>query len=661
MKDRFLIAKILLSVLLAAAHAITPAEYFKEAHTTSIQLSPNGKKFVATEFQNGQQRLVLTYDNGKAIVLVDSAKQLAEDSLLSDVKWIDNRFIAVQYTETARGIKNLIDTQSKHYLIVIETPTDHRKKPKLYRVETKGWLVDAMPNVKNYFLYARNYASSKLYKINVKKLNKLGAKKNKLTRIDGGQFKAKNIVSTVSGIATRWFVDEKNQPIAAITYNDDKSFSLSKIQKGNDAQVLKTWKLGDYIDENNDYIANKKLLMPIAYAGEADTYYCLDYMETERRSLYKVNFTTQKEEKIYHSPNSKIKNIILDNREKKLVGVKILENGEYKDSYISSNPKRLVNRERRPGEFSQIVSRSLDDKKTIVYLEKNNQAGRFFIQDNHGKRRHIGSIYPHLDGKLKGSLVKGSLKNHGLEIPYLLELPQKSSNKAPLLVFPHGGPIGVFDNEYFNLPTQYFVANGFAVLRVNFRGSGGFSKKHQEAGQGEWGGKMLDDIHQAVLKVAKRSDIDENKVSVFGISYGGYAASMLAIKHPKTYKAAISMSAISDLNLMINNPQLRIRQREWIKEQVGDSQNEYNKIEAISPAYRLRALQVPLLIIHGEKDDIVDIEHAYRMRMMLNKHKKRFDFKIYKDLDHSLGDRDTQVSLFSTIDRFLKKSRVAPI
>ena len=87
---------------------------------------------------------------------------------------------------------------------------------------------------------------------------------------------------------------------------------------------------------------------------------------------------------------------------------------------------------------------------------------------------------------------------------------------------PHGGPFGIFDDQYFDLPTQYFVHNGYAVLRVNFRGSGGYSEEFIDAGKKEFGGKMLTDIIAVTNAVTQRLDVNGDKVCASGGSYGGY-------------------------------------------------------------------------------------------------------------------------------------------
>jgi dipeptidyl aminopeptidase/acylaminoacyl peptidase len=136
---------------------------------------------------------------------------------------------------------------------------------------------------------------------------------------------------------------------------------------------------------------------------------------------------------------------------------------------------------------------------------------------------------------------------------------------------PHGGPIGVFDHRYFDLDTLFLASKGFAVLRVNFRGSGGHSKALEDAGEQQWGNLMLVDIKAATDKVITRDDIDADHVCVFGMSYGGYAATMLAMQHPERYRCAISYAGVTDLNLYLNAPELNKRQDAWLRKQCAKS------------------------------------------------------------------------------------------
>lgn len=129
---------------------------------------------------------------------------------------------------------------------------------------------------------------------------------------------------------------------------------------------------------------------------------------------------------------------------------------------------------------------------------------------------------------------------------YLTLPPNGVSANLPLVLLVHGGPWvrdeWGFDNMVIGLALQ-----GYAVLRVNFRGSGGYGRSFENAGLGEWGGKMQDDLTDAVCWAVKQGVADPRRMAVMGGSYGGYAALMALERTPKLFAAAIEADGPVDL------------------------------------------------------------------------------------------------------------------
>src|SRR4029434_8299767 len=86
----------------------------------------------------------------------------------------------------------------------------------------------------------------------------------------------------------------------------------------------------------------------------------------------------------------------------------------------------------------------------------------------------------------------------------------------------HGGP-WARDSWGYNGLHQFLANRGYAVLSVNFRGSTGFGKKFVNAANREWGGKMHDDLVDAVGWAIKQNVSDKARVCIMGGSYGGFA------------------------------------------------------------------------------------------------------------------------------------------
>src|SRR5690606_27453974 len=127
----------------------------------------------------------------------------------------------------------------------------------------------------------------------------------------------------------------------------------------------------------------------------------------------------------------------------------------------------------------------------------------------------------------------------GMRIHAYLTIPNGSEGKnLPLIVNPHGGPIGPRDNWGFSGETQLFASRGYAVLQVNYRGSGGYGKAFQGAGHMQWGEGIQNDIIDATNWVIEQGHADRERICIYGGSFGGYSALMSPIRAPGLFKCA---------------------------------------------------------------------------------------------------------------------------
>jgi len=212
--------------------------------------------------------------------------------------------------------------------------------------------------------------------------------------------------------------------------------------------------------------------------------------------------------------------------------------------------------------------------------------------------------------------VKGS---DGLPIEAFLTLPD-AAGKRPLVVLPHGGPIGVGDRLHFNRQVQYLASLGYAVLQVNFRGSDGYGKAFREAGHRNYGKLIEDDIDAAVQVALTSYPIDDTRLCAVGSSYGGYSALVSAMRWPMRFRCVVSISGVSDRALFFTaSDSARSAQTRALMERIiGDPRKDLAEMEATSPLYHVDKLKLPIMLVHGREDLRVDFEHTRRLVRMLN-------------------------------------------
>jgi hypothetical protein len=157
-------------------------------------------------------------------------------------------------------------------------------------------------------------------------------------------------------------------------------------------------------------------------------------------------------------------------------------------------------------------SRTVDERLVLVTFNSDTEPGSTYLFDRQKKKLT-------LQYKIREKIQRESLSpmtairyksSDGLEIPAYLTLPKGLPSKnLPLMVVPHGGPWGR-DFWGFNSMAQFLANRGYAVLMPNFRASTGFGKKFLNAGNGEWGRKMQDDVTWGVKYLIDQGTADPN-------------------------------------------------------------------------------------------------------------------------------------------------------
>jgi dipeptidyl aminopeptidase/acylaminoacyl peptidase len=238
---------------------------------------------------------------------------------------------------------------------------------------------------------------------------------------------------------------------------------------------------------------------------------------------------------------------------------------------------------------------------------------------------------------------------------YVTEPPHAGPGPLPLVVLPHGGP-EVSDHFEYDTWVQYLATRGYVVLQPIFRGSGGYGRKFAEAGYGEWGGRMHDDVADAAKALIASGRIDASKVCVAGVSYGGYEALWSAHAQPDLYKCAISVAGLSDLKTDMNWERHygtdSFVYKYWLRA-MGDPKTEADKLVARSPVTHVKTWTVPVLLIHGDKDDNVDIAQARIMKRALEAEHKPVRYVEIKGMGHGPGTDEEWTRVLTEMDSFL--------
>ena len=241
----------------------------------------------------------------------------------------------------------------------------------------------------------------------------------------------------------------------------------------------------------------------------------------------------------------------------------------------------------------------------------------------------------------------------GLTIEGFLTIPNGSDGKhLPLVVNPHGGPIGVRDVWGFDGEVQLMASRGYAVLQVNYRGSSGRGRAFEHAGFRQWGGAMQDDVTDATKWAIAQGIADPKRICIYGASYGGYAALMGVAKEPDLYRCAIGYVGVYDLPRWYHNEPMQGRSRTNTMEAIMGSDN----LDAISPVHLADRIKVPVMLAAGAEDEIAVPIHTEMMREALLKAGKSVDAKIYPGEGHGFFVEANREDFFTRMLDFLQRN-----
>lgn len=306
---------------------------------------------------------------------------------------------------------------------------------------------------------------------------------------------------------------------------------------------------------------------------------------------------------------------------------------------------------------------SSDWSKLLFIATGGKNAERYVLYDRTTRQlRPISNARPQIKSEDVGEVVTIEYKaRDGLKIPALVTWPagvaEADRKNLPIVVMPHGGP-EAYDSVSFDWLAQFIANEGYIVLQPNFRGSAGFGISFRQAGHGEWGRKMQDDITDGLNALVKMGWADPNRACIVGWSYGGYAALAGGARTPELYKCVVAVAGVSDLGVMLNHERDTQGPKSmpviyWQK-LIGNRIEDREAINEVSPALHADKFNAPVLLIHGAGDTVVPIRQSEIMNDALRAAKKPVDFVRIDGDDHSLVEDASRRRALTAISDFLK-------
>lgn len=615
-----------------------PVEAFSQIPSVeNFRLSPSGKKivYIRNTLEKGVSFIVMidmTTGDKRVLGMTDNH---GEHFLW--LRWANEDIVLGGVSlSTRRKGQRLIETRLYKFYVDGKRKSETVYSPRIFKLSRKKWeplyqdnVIDWLPEDHDHVLismiiHSDDYPS--VFKLNVNDGSVKTIQREKLE-------------------VYSWMTDQQHN----VRLGQSLDYERPKIRK----IWLKDLKKDDWTLAWEYQYNSIDIIHPKGFDLDGNILYFTKYHKG-KLALFTKNLTSQEETLLYSDPvYDVLGGLIYSPKTHDVVGFnhESLPSGRYFFDQDYQDSENAINNTLKATK-NYLVSTSDDLNTYVIYADASDIPGTYYLGNKKEKSlSKLFSTYPNLDPKLMaGSKKVRYTTRDGTEIEAYLSIPQGVSKPIATVIHPHGGP-GSKDFGWFDAWTEFLINRGYAVLRPNFRGSTGYGYEFSQARNAAWGMAMQDDITDGVKWLIDNKITDPEKVCIFGASYGGYAALMGAIKTPDLFKCAISFAGVTDL-VALRNEYRRTRFYKIAKDELGDNDSEMKKN---SPRYRVNEIKIPILLLHGEKDKIVEIEHSQWMVSELEAAKKTYKFVELADGAHNLWIQENRTSVFKEVGEFLDK------
>ncbi|MDB6163397.1 MAG: peptidase [Xanthomonadaceae bacterium] len=316
-----------------------------------------------------------------------------------------------------------------------------------------------------------------------------------------------------------------------------------------------------------------------------------------------------------------------------------------------------------PEKFVDFYSATRDGQQILVSASNDTDPGELYLYERStGSVRFLIRNRSWLDPTTMATVRPFSFKTRdGIEVYGYMTIPHgRDPTKLPMILNPHGGPIGVRDDWGFNGEAQMLASRGYLVVQLNYRGSNGFGRSFENMGHGQWGRKMQNDLTDATHWAVDQGYADPNRICIYGGSYGGYAALMGAASEPDLYRCAVGYVGVYDLPMMFKKGDISETGsgQRYLAHTLGKDDAD---LRSRSPVFLASHIKVPVFLAAGVRDQRAPKEHTVEMRDALKAAGHPAEAVIFEpDEMHGFYDETANLNLYTKMLAFFDKYIGAP-
>jgi dipeptidyl aminopeptidase/acylaminoacyl peptidase len=396
----------------------------------------------------------------------------------------------------------------------------------------------------------------------------------------------------------------------------------------------------------------------VSFSGDGRSLLMISAAGSDTGRLTRVDLATGEETVLAADPEADVAGALLhpDTRDPLIVMI-LKDRMEYVvlDPSVEDDWKAV--RALHPGDPS-FSGRNEADTTWLIAFNVDAGSVTYFMYDRPTKTGTLlFSARPALDGYELAAMepfsfaARDGLLVHG----YLTFPPGLGRTGLPAVVNVHGGP-QVRDTWGYHPEAQWLANRGYLCVQVNYRGSTGYGKAFVAAGDREWGGKMHDDLVDAVSYIVDQGWADRSRVAIYGGSYGGYAALVGAAFTPDVFCCAVDIVGPSNLKTLLETvPPYWAPMIAQLYRRVGNPETDAEFLWSRSPLSRAHDIRIPLLIAQGANDPRVKQAESEQIVAALTEAGIDHEYLLFPDEGHGFAKPENRIKFYTAAERFLAK------
>jgi dipeptidyl aminopeptidase/acylaminoacyl peptidase len=632
-----------------AAHGPIPIDHFiRQPDFSNVTISPDGNYFAALvplqDNPYGNMIGIIDVKTGKIVHVLRSGT----DTLVADYFWVSDKRIVASVAVQQGGL----DTpQLTGELFAANVDGSQQ-------VDLFGYRAGGMQTGTHIQTTEKRYARAEPISPYPVADNKILIAVNDFTHSREGSFTDAEVLDVRTGRT----ISKGASPVANATLIADHAGEVRVAYADNDFKGDTVWLrkssseawsvLNDPTKSGIEFIPigfnrdNSKLYVRVPHGDRPDAIELMDLANHTFTSVYQGQFADPGE--------------LLPTADGQDYYAIITQDGEQKLFYLDENSQEArltkalsVN---FPGQLAYFSSFTRDGKHAIVHVISDRNPGDYYLFDlNTNNARYVFSAMPGIDARKMRPMqpieltTRDKLLLHGF-----LTLP--AGNKPfPLIVLPHGGPHWIFDKWQFDPEAQLLANRGYAVLQVNYRGSGGYGTNFVSRGFRQWGLSMQDDLTDATKWAIHEGYADAQRICIYGASYGGYAAIEGTVREPDLYKCAIGYAGVYDLRVQLSKSDTEQTNKGdvYLKLALGYDQDDLLRRSPLAGVDKIKA---DILLIHGGEDQRVPFKNFKELSKALDQSGKHYETLVEPNEGHGFFLPQHRLEAYQKMLDFLDKN-----